>query len=173
MPVTALIVRVPEAEPLVGDLRARFDPTAEQGVPAHITVLVPFMAPEAVSPQVLAKLHEVVTRLTAFDFHIEGVGRWPNTTFVKPTPAEPFIQLTTAVSKAFPNYPPYAGAHSNIVPHLTVADGSASNAAAAETELTSRLAASGAIASRCSEVALLENSSQAWKVMHVFSLAAK
>jgi hypothetical protein len=37
MAQTAFIVRVPEAERHVGDLRDRFDPSARLGVPAHIT----------------------------------------------------------------------------------------------------------------------------------------
>src|SRR5580765_1428536 len=38
MAESALGVNVPEAEPNVGALRARFDPAAKLGVPAHITV---------------------------------------------------------------------------------------------------------------------------------------
>ncbi|HEX9447459.1 MAG TPA: hypothetical protein VF920_05740 [Dongiaceae bacterium] len=34
---------VPEAEALVGALRARFDPSASQCVPAHVTLLYPFL----------------------------------------------------------------------------------------------------------------------------------
>lgn len=39
---TGLIVRIPEAEPAVRRWRDRFDPSAEAGVPAHVTVLFPF-----------------------------------------------------------------------------------------------------------------------------------
>jgi hypothetical protein len=31
--------------------------------------------------------------------------------------------LTTAVSQAFPDYPPYGGSFADVVPHLTVGDG--------------------------------------------------
>ena len=43
---SALIIAVPEAEPLVKALRERFDWSAAQGVPAHITILYPFIPPE-------------------------------------------------------------------------------------------------------------------------------
>jgi len=48
-PITALVARVPEAEPWVGTLRERFDPSTRMGVPAHITVLAPFMPPDRVT----------------------------------------------------------------------------------------------------------------------------
>ncbi|MCK7500359.1 MAG: hypothetical protein MZW92_66260 [Comamonadaceae bacterium] len=35
--------RALEVEALVADLRARFDPRRPEGVPAHVTVLVPFL----------------------------------------------------------------------------------------------------------------------------------
>jgi len=40
---TALIAPVPEAEACVGAWQARFDRSAALGVPAHITVLHPFI----------------------------------------------------------------------------------------------------------------------------------
>jgi hypothetical protein len=53
MAASALIVKVPEAEAVVSPLRARFDATSQLGVPAHITILFPFMDPGRVSPVVL------------------------------------------------------------------------------------------------------------------------
>ena len=41
---SALLVAVPEAEPLVGALRLVHDPSAAVGVPAHITILLPVRA---------------------------------------------------------------------------------------------------------------------------------
>lgn len=45
MAITAFVVRVPSAETVVAELRKRFDATVQHGVPAHISVLVPFMDP--------------------------------------------------------------------------------------------------------------------------------
>lgn len=44
---TAVIVPVPAAEALVGSHRRRLDRAAGWGVPAHVTVLYPFLHPEA------------------------------------------------------------------------------------------------------------------------------
>jgi hypothetical protein len=40
---SALVVLVPAAEALVGVFRALYDPAVRVGVPAHITVLYPFV----------------------------------------------------------------------------------------------------------------------------------
>jgi hypothetical protein len=39
---SAIIIPIPEAEPIVGPLRLQYDGAARLGVPAHITVLYPF-----------------------------------------------------------------------------------------------------------------------------------
>jgi hypothetical protein len=46
---SALIVAVPEAEWAVAALRAAYDPAASWGMPAHITVLYPFLPPEVMA----------------------------------------------------------------------------------------------------------------------------
>jgi hypothetical protein len=43
--------------------------------------------------------------------------------WLAPQPAQPFIDLTERLAAAFPNHPPYEGAHDEIVPHLTIALG--------------------------------------------------
>ena len=55
-PQSALIIEVPEAEPAVARHRERLDPSAALGIPAHITLLYPFLPPAAVSSPVLAEL---------------------------------------------------------------------------------------------------------------------
>ena len=41
---TALVVRVPEAEPLVGPFRLAHDPVAARGMPAHVTAIAARLA---------------------------------------------------------------------------------------------------------------------------------
>ena len=42
---SAVLVSVPEAEPAVSRYRARLDRAGAWGVPAHVTILYPFVAP--------------------------------------------------------------------------------------------------------------------------------
>src|SRR5207245_10786465 len=50
---SALIIAVPEAEPLFSAVREQHDPAAKMGVPAHVTVLLPFMPADTVDEQSL------------------------------------------------------------------------------------------------------------------------
>src|SRR3989442_4426406 len=85
---SAFIVRVPEAESRVGALRERFDASVKLGVPAHITVLVPFMSPERISAEVLAEAQAALNEVPAFPFALTSVARFPATAYLAPEPAQ-------------------------------------------------------------------------------------
>ena len=59
---SALIVPVPEVEPLVGLHRAALDPAAKLGVPAHVTIVYPFLPPEQITDHVRRTVRAVVER---------------------------------------------------------------------------------------------------------------
>jgi 2'-5' RNA ligase len=120
---TAVIAAVPEAEPLVSKHRQQLDVSAGWGVPAHVTVLFPFVAPEAISDDVITTLATAVRTVRAFDCSFVRT-RWfdHDVLWLDPEPAQPFRQLTRAVWRAFPQHPPYGGAYDDVVPHLTVAE---------------------------------------------------
>ena len=170
MPISAFAVKVPAAETIAADLRRRFDPTVALGVPAHITLLVPFMDPALITDEVLARARRVLQRTAPFSFVLGKVGRFPETAYLAPEPAAPFIEMTRALMKEFPDFPPYDGLHDDIVAHLSVAHGNALHAEEAAIELQARLLASGAVHANCIEVALIENSSGRWQDFHVFPL---
>ncbi|MEV4717237.1 2'-5' RNA ligase family protein [Micromonospora noduli] len=118
---TALIVPIPEAEEAVGRFRASLDRAAGWGVPAHVTVLYPFLPPQQIDEQVLAVLRETIAGIPRFDVALTHVGWFGDTVvWLAPQPARPFRGLTSAVCQQFPEAPPYAGAHSDVVPHLTI-----------------------------------------------------
>ncbi len=168
--ISALVVCVPEAEPLVADLRLRFDHSAAEGVPAHVTVLVPFVAPEAVTAADLAALAQLCAEVPAFDCRFADVRRFPGTAWLAPEPAGPFAALTRAVMARYPGLLPYGGRHPQIVPHLTVADGREADADVAEAQLRERLARQGPVRARCRELALMDNRGGRWATRQVFPL---
>ncbi|MBN8748054.1 MAG: 2'-5' RNA ligase family protein [Variovorax sp.] len=170
MAVSAFIVKVPGAESLVGALRARFDPTTKLGVPAHITVLVPFMDPSDITTGVLEMAQQALEKTAAFSFELRSVGRFPTTAYLVPEPSAPFIAMTQAMVQAFPDFQPYAGEHDGIIPHLTVAHGSAADADEAAETLRLGLEHGAAVTAQCDSVALIENSSGRWRDLHVFRL---
>jgi 2'-5' RNA ligase len=117
---SAIIVPVQVPVP-VNLLRNRMDPSAAQGVPAHVTLIYPFMPPALLKDDVRRRVEQIIAAEDAFPFVLSSVQRWPNVVYLAPEPAEPFRRLTAALSQAFPDYPPYSGVHENVVPHLTVA----------------------------------------------------
>ena len=139
MPETALVVEVPEAEPLVSDWRAKHDWSAQRGVPAHITVLYPFVPTERVDETVLADLRELFAAQPAFSFRLTRVARFPDVAWLAPEPSDRFTALTELIVERYPDYPPYEGIHDEVIPHLTVAEGGVELQDEVETALTPHL----------------------------------
>ena len=160
---SSFIARVPQAEPYVSHLREQFDPAARLGVPAHITLLYPFMAPELIGTAVLERVRAVVATRSSFAFSLAGVGRFPDVLYIAPEPAAPFIELTEGLVRQFPEFRPYGGQYDGIVPHLTVAHGGRLEHSRAEAELRSALSGSGGIACSCRELVLIENATGRWQ----------
>lgn len=166
---SALIARVPEAESAVSDLRLEFDPSAKLGVPAHVTILYPFLPPQEISAKVLQVLAEIAASAGAFEFKLRECRSFPDALYLAPEPAEPFASLTRRVVDRFPEYPPYGGAYDGAIPHLTVA----MLPLPEQTGVRSRLLAkmqSTTIDAICSEMVLIENSTGLWRPMHAFRL---
>ncbi len=172
LPPTGFIVCVPQAEALVGDLRERFDVSAGPGMPAHITVLFPFMAPTCIDAAVLHGIRAALAGARSFHFSLASVARFPATAYLEPEPADAFIDLTLRLARRFPQFPPFGDEFETVIPHLTVAHGEVAHADQAQAELGLRLRANGAIRSVCDRVVLLENTNRGWREMHAFALTA-
>jgi len=171
LPETALICRVPEAERYIAHHRQRFDPSARRNVPAHVTILYPFMAPPMVDGEVIASIAGIARSVPCFDYRLARTERFPVALYLAPDPAEPFHALMNGIFRAFPDYPPFEGKFDTVVPHVTVAHGD--EALLCEIEVELRIALPGAgVPARCSELVLIENSSGRWEQMHVFALGS-
>jgi 2'-5' RNA ligase len=118
-----LLAKVPEAEPLVGGWRQRFDPSARAGIPAHVTVLYPFLEQDHIDADVLSALESLLGTHRPFDVWFQECGRFPDVLFLAPVPDQPLRALTRAVAERWPEAPPYAGRFAEAIPHLTVAHG--------------------------------------------------
>jgi 2'-5' RNA ligase len=109
---------VPDAEALVGDLRARLDPTARRGLGAHLTLVYPFLEPAAVDDAAVEALRDAVAPVAAFTATFAAV-RWfdRRVLWLAPEPVAPFREIAERVRRAVPAVPP---ADRELVPHLTV-----------------------------------------------------
>ena len=171
MPETALICRVPEAERYVAHYRQRFDPSARRNVPAHVTILYPFMAPTLVDTDIVATLRGIASSVPCFNYRMAKTERFPVALYLAPDPDKPFSTLMERVFRAFPDYPPFEGKFATVVPHITVAHGDEPLLCEIEVELRIALPPAG-VTARCTDLVLTENSSGRWEEMHVFPLGA-
>jgi 2'-5' RNA ligase len=104
-------------------LRRRLVGNAAEGVPAHLTLLHPFIEPASLDLPVRRRLAEVAARHPAFDYRQVGMAEWPDAIYVAVEPAEPFARLQRDLQAAFPTWPIYgAGSDFEFVPHITIAD---------------------------------------------------
>ena len=120
---TALLIVPPkEVQVFSYPLRAEYDAEAfDSKLPAHITLLYPFVPPEQVDPTI-ATLELVCNRIAAFETTLDRYGRFDDALFLGPSDPEPILALFRALATSFPDFPVYAGEHGpELHPHLTLA----------------------------------------------------
>lgn len=167
---TALIVEVPAAESAVGRYRIELDANASLGVPAHITILAPFLPAGRLGAAERDRLQRVFAAVSPFDFRLDRTG-WFGTTvlWLGPEDPAPFRDLTDRVFAEFPDFPPFGGQFADVVPHLTVGlDRPADVLRRAELRITPALP----VTARASAVTLMAESSpgQRWETLASFPL---
>src|SRR3954454_9518624 len=131
---TALIVPVPAAHAVVVNHRDHLDVAASWGVPAHVTVLYPFVEPAcAEAPEVVAAIGADVGTVCAFPCSFRRTAWFDDAVlYLDPEPSHPFSDLSAAVWGAFTAPAPYRGEHCAVVPHLPVGERSLGARAALE-----------------------------------------
>ncbi|HEY4345300.1 MAG TPA: 2'-5' RNA ligase family protein [Parvibaculum sp.] len=119
---TALVLHIPEAEHIVSSWRKLHDPSAAEGMPAHVTLVYPFRAKEEIDAEDEVSLAHLFAQSAPFDLHFHETRRFPATSvlWLAPQNPAPVVSLVRALGIAFPQHLPYAGAHPDTVPHLTV-----------------------------------------------------
>jgi hypothetical protein len=111
----ALVVPFPELAPVVDGLRERTSVSKpSHGMPPHVTLLYP-------APAEIESIEVTLARFGPFQVAFERVNRFPGTLRLDPDPAEPFVRMIDALCRRFPDNPPYGGAFSSVVPHVTIA----------------------------------------------------
>jgi 2'-5' RNA ligase len=167
---SVLLITVPAAEAAVALCRSRLDSSAPLGIPAHVTVLYPFVPPAAVDADVLASLARLFSSVGEFSFVLDRTGWFGDRVlWLGPEEPAPFRALTQLVFSAFPSCPPYGGQFEDVVPHLTVGHtGSLSDLRAAEEAVRPHLP----IAGKAAEVTLMTGppAGGLWTTVAVFPL---
>ena len=170
MAASALLVAVPEVEDVVGGFRELHDPSAVRGLPAHVTVLYPFVAPATIDEDLIERVRGVFAGVDRFVATFDRLSRFPGPVlYLAPTSAAPFIEPTERVHRAFPEHLPYNGIYDDVVPHLTVVDGGSVDLLEnVESQVSPRLPVSSSVAS----VWLMSGDSRphSWRVRARFDL---
>lgn len=122
MSQSAVLVHVPEAEPVVGEWRLKHTYDAPLGIPAHVTLLFPFVPADELTSEVEERLARLLGENEPFDVTFPRTARFPDVLYLEPQPSEPFAELTVAIAAEWPEHPPYEGEHETVIPHLTVAE---------------------------------------------------
>lgn len=156
----------------MSEYRDQFDPSAALGVPAHLSVLYPFMPP-ALAPSVIARLTALFAEFAPFDYSLTELRRFPGVLYLAPEPAAPFRALTSRVFEAFPEFPPYGGRFAHVIPHLTLAQlEDADRLENVAAHFHARCGPRLPLRLRAEAVTLMDNDRGAWRVSSTFRLGA-
>jgi hypothetical protein len=167
---TALLVPLFVPHAVFGAFREKLDPAAKRGIPAHVTVLYPFVPPDRTHKALFDELRSLFAAFAAFDVSLARTAWFGESVlWLAPEPATPFRKLTDAVATRWPEHLPYGGRFAEIIPHLTIGDGAPREALReAEHEIAPALP----MAARASEVILMSGSSEprSWRTLARFPL---
>lgn len=118
---TGLIVPVPAFESFIRHHRAFNNAVSPEGVPAHMTLLYPFLPPKGCE-DAHAEVAAFFSRVEPFEFELSEVGWFDDrVVFLAPGDAAPFVALTERLVATWTQCIPYGGRHGGThVPHLTL-----------------------------------------------------
>ena len=165
MAETALVVLLPEFEPLLGQWRSRLTGDGARGMPPHVTLIIPFADSSEVARR-LEAVKGVFASFCPFELKLSQTGRFTGLLYLQPEPAGPFVAITEALADAFPEFPPYAGEFDEILPHVTVAQANQDVLATVERELAAQLP----LETRVERAWLVEDTPQGWRRHTGFAL---
>lgn len=116
--MTTVIAEVPFADSAVRELRLAYDWSARLGVPAHITLLGPFLPPDAVGDGTTRRLEAVFRGVSPLRVRLAELSLLDGTACLLPEFPEGLVALTARLEEAWPDVRRYGKRH-----HVTLARG--------------------------------------------------
>lgn len=121
--LTALTVEFPELTPMVRRIRRIVDPPGRPDLPAHITLVYPWVPPPVATAD-LDRLSAYAAGIAGFEFRLVDVSWFGDEViWLRPDPDEPFRAIIRDLTGMWPQHPPYRGEHPDPAPHLTIGAG--------------------------------------------------
>lgn len=115
---TGVVIPVPEAQELLASVASRHPEAVRPGVPAHVSVLYPFL--RQFDDEVLAALRELFAGRSAIPVRFAECRRRGGFVHLRPSPDDQLRALTAEAMRRWPDVPPYEGKYEP-EPHLTLA----------------------------------------------------
>jgi 2'-5' RNA ligase len=119
---SALVFLVPEVEPAVRFWRSAHDPSAAEGMPAHMTVLYPFIAEGDLREGTLNELKAICDKWQPIEVEFAEFGHFPGVLWLNPDSVH-CLDFITSIRQGFPQCLPYGRSDLEVIPHLTITDG--------------------------------------------------
>jgi 2'-5' RNA ligase len=137
---TGLVIPVPAADALLAAVGARYPGTVREGVPAHVSLLYPFVTATELDEQVTNALSELLAKQAPMPVQFAECYRHDGFVALRPDPIDGLTELMSMTRRRWPDVVPYEGVYGDVEPHLTVAMRcSAETAVAIEQEVTAEL----------------------------------
>ena len=120
---SVLVVPVPALDEVVKERTAFYDASFVAADPdfvhAHITLLGPWA--ERPSAADLDRVARIAHTFGPFSVKLAEVSEFPDgVIYLHPEPDRQLRKLTSRLVAAFPQFPPYGGQYTDVVPHLTL-----------------------------------------------------
>ncbi len=171
MAPSALVAPSCAAQALIREYRRTTTSDGADGMPAHVTLLWPFVDADAIEETVIARVEDALRPFAPLVFSLEGPARFPGppgVLYLAPAPADQLVAMTAELVRSFPAYPPYGGRHADVIPHVTVAE---SNDPSLLDRIASDLAPALPVTETVDEVWLMSHEfSCGWRLVRRFGL---
>jgi hypothetical protein len=118
---TGLVVPVPAVEALLASVGARYPGTVRDGVPAHVSLLYPFVAAAELDERVSCAVGELFAEQAPMRVEFAECYRQDGFVALRPDPIEGLKELVCMARCRWPDVVPYEGVYGDVDPHLTVA----------------------------------------------------
>ncbi|MGH3366947.1 MAG: 2'-5' RNA ligase family protein [Nocardioidaceae bacterium] len=134
------MIPVPAADGLLASVGARYPGTVREGVPAHVSLLYPFVAAAQLNESVTSALGELFADQAPIPVQFADCYRRSGFVALRPDPIDGLTKLINQTRRRWPDVVPYEGLYGDVEPHVTVTlRASEETAVTIEREVTTEL----------------------------------
>jgi len=172
VPPTAIVVPFHDVPAVVTARRRELTSDGADGMPAHVTLIYPFVGDADLADGDFRRLRGVLAAFAPFNVTFATFARFdaqPPVLYLEPEPAGPFLAMIAALVEEFPPFPPSGGVHETVIPHLTLGyTEDAKTLRAVEAEVGRHLP----VHARVDEVAVMQHGAGGWRLREHIALVA-